>query len=256
MRRNSSARSDRSTSRRPSLLAIGRNFTASDLEAEAEEVLRESVSAPISHVTSTVNVAPDLKTPTGASFHAGGSTSGALGLDLAPGASRSTGSDDTAPRRPASAPDMLSLRLTRSHSYSAALRREPRYESRGTSHDFGGPGRQPLGLGLPPAPVHQDTASLGAAFDPAQAPPKPAGEWDSDSDRDGVVSVKRRARGPALAMTAIAGAAAVGPGVTPTASASITPSLPKLIIEETGDANAPTLGSPFEERPMESMDTK
>lgn len=213
--------------RRPSLLARGRSFTASDLEAEAEEACRKAASAPVSNFPSSLALDEAPMTPTGSDTDMDDDDS----------------TPKLSPRRRASAPENPSPRLLRSHSYSATSRRERDRRQR----------EYPL---TRPAPEHDPQSqslagpTLAGAFDPT-VPPQPTrlgGGWDSDSDRsdrEGTISVKRRVR-PCLAMTAMAGAArrSSGSGSSGLGTGAMTPTLEPLALEE-----RPGLASPFEDRP-------
>lgn len=178
-RRNSS-RSERG-SRRPSLLQRGRSFTASDLEAELEAQAVPTIT------TGGDNASPH--TPTISSFNGMVTVS-------SPSPAHSPA------KRRASAPDTAVPRMLRSHSYEPKSGR-----TRGDERARRGEATEPL---APPAAAFNHLG-LGSAFEPA-APAKVSGHssssWDSDSDRDGHVVIKRprqarKGRIGALAMTAL-----------------------------------------------------
>ncbi|KAL1405111.1 hypothetical protein Q8F55_008734 [Vanrija albida] len=183
----SSSRSDHG-SRRPSLLQRGRSFTASDLEAELE-------TQPVPTIGGD-DASP--RTPTISSF-------GGMVTVSSPSPAHSPA------KRRASAPDTSVPRLLRSHSYEPKSGR-----TRGDERARRGEATELL---APPAAAFNHLG-LGSAFEPA-APRQNGGHssssWDSDSDRDGHVVIKRprqtrKGRLGALAMTALPAAAAEASG--------------------------------------------
>ncbi|WOO86186.1 uncharacterized protein LOC62_07G009673 [Vanrija pseudolonga] len=196
--RNSS-RSERG-SRRPSLLQRGRSFTASDLEAELE-------AQAVPTITGGDNPSP--RTPTISSFNGMVTVS-------SPSPAHSPA------KRRASAPDTAVPRMLRSHSYEPTSGR-----TRGDERARRGEATESL---APPAAAFNHLG-LGSAFEPAatKASGHSSSSWDSDSDRDGHVVIKRprqarKGRIGALAMTAL-------PAAT------------------TEDNQKGSLRSPFEEKP-------
>lgn len=274
MRRCSSGRSDYSTSRRPSLLARGRSFTASDLEAEYAAAVEAGGagndqmgnsecrceargsdtetdqdpddSPPVSFFTSkstTPFFIPDSPTTlTHEILESPPAT--ALAVPAAPKSPAVTVSAPAlSPPSKRAAPTLDRMKLGRSKSYTTSSAGRPHAQR---DSFLVGPAFNPI-VGLTTMssePSHMpDSGQLGSAFKPESRKADTPG-WESDSDRESVKPKKKRLG--SLAMTAMKTAAISSGSASGSGSGSSESSrdvTPPLAKDE-------TLRSPFEERPM------
>lgn len=278
MRRCSSGRVEHSTSRRPSLLARGRSFTASDLEAEADAAaaaeaaqsvidedraasdtdtedapspsyfnFKETASprAPkslllpeISPKTSMSGFADSLPVP---EPEAGETALAVPGAPLSPAVTVSAPTLSPPSKRRAPAPERLGL--GRSKSYTPSTRPHAQRDSFLDGQNF-----TSQGLTMSP-PTHPDGLgpALDSAFEPSGRSDTPVG-WESDSDHEPTIQPRKKRIGT-LAMTAMKSAARSGSSGSSSGSAT-----PPLIISTMVDEEAlrdGSLRSPFEERQVE-----